>query len=181
MSYYCSICDKSIKLKSRNKHLKSITHNELEKSIHINHSVENPNFFDVDDKYNDFVNIHNKKYYFYFVKCNFNLVFDSNFYRCIESILYNNTMICYWKEFLINAIQHFIKKGNKFSHISNMNIITINNKMNMTYEHYITLPMQAVELKLNMIIAKNPNLINSLNRFYNHLLIRKYSHIPFNN
>ena len=35
MSYYCDICDKTIKHKCKNKHLKSITHNELEKSIHI--------------------------------------------------------------------------------------------------------------------------------------------------
>jgi len=122
-----------------------------------------------------------KKYFFYIVKCNFNLVFGNNFYSCIESSLYSKTTTSYWKKFLRNALQDFINKVYKFSHISNMNIITINNKMNMTYEQYITLPMQAVEIKLNMIIAKNPNLINSLNRFRNRPLIRKYSHIPFNN
>ena len=62
-----------------------------------------------------------------------------------------------------------------------MNLITINNKMNMTYEQYIALPMQVLELKLNMIIAKNPNLIISLNKFHNHPLIKKYSHISFTN
>ena len=51
MSYYCDICDKTIKHKSKNKHLKSITQNELEESIHIIHSIDNPNFFDVDDIY----------------------------------------------------------------------------------------------------------------------------------
>ena len=40
--------------------------------------------------------------------------------------------------------------------------------------------MQAVEMKLNVIIAKNFNLIYSLNRFQNHSLIRKISQIPFN-
>ena len=38
--------------------------------------------------------------------------------------------------------------------------------------------MQAIEIKLNMIIAKNPQLITSLDRNKNHPLIRKYSHIP---
>ena len=33
-----------------------------------------------------------------------------------------------------------------------MNIITINIKMNLTYEYNINQPMQAVERKLNMII-----------------------------
>ena len=51
----------------------------------------------------------------------------------------------------------------------------------MSYEHYNNQPMQAVEMKLNMIIAKNPDLIHSVNRFHNHPLIRRFSHIPFIN
>ena len=47
----------------------------------------------------------------------------------------------------------------------------------MTYDYYIQHPIPAVELKLNMILAKNPHLINSLNRSHIHPLIRKYSHI----
>ena len=61
MSYYCDICDKIINLKSKDKHLNSITHIELEKSFRIYHSTENPNFLNVDDLYNDFINSHNKK------------------------------------------------------------------------------------------------------------------------
>ena len=41
--------------------------------------------------------------------------------------------------------------------------------------------MSMVERRINIIIAKNPSLINKLNRDKNHPLIRKYSHIPFNN
>ena len=51
MNYYCNICHETIKLKSKKKHLKSITHNELEKFFCITHSIDNPNFFDVDDIY----------------------------------------------------------------------------------------------------------------------------------
>ena len=58
-----------------------------------------------------------------------------------------------------------------------MNITTVNDKMYITYDNYIQHPMQAVELKLNIIIAKNPLLINSLNRYHIHALIRKYSYI----
>ena len=53
--------------------------------------------------------------------------------------------------------------------------------MYMTYENYINHPMQAIELKLNMILAENPQVINSLDRNKNHPFIRKHSHIPFNN
>ena len=51
----------------------------------------------------------------------------------------------------------------------------------MTYKHYINQPMSMCERRLNLIIAKNPHLINSIDRSKNHPLIRKYSHIPFNN
>ena len=40
--------------------------------------------------------------------------------------------------------------------------------------------MPMVERRINFIIAKNPKLINSLDRNKNHPIIRKYSHIPFN-
>ena len=54
-----------------------------------------------------------------------------------------------------------------------MNIKTLSDKRNMTYENYINQPMQAVELRLIMIIAGNPQLINSLDRLINHPLIKE--------
>ena len=85
------------------------------------------------------------------------------------------------EKFLKHAIQDFIDQGYKFCHISNMNNITINIKMNMTYGYYINQPMSMCERKINMNIARNPHLINSLDRNKNHPLIRKCLHIPFNN
>ena len=58
-----------------------------------------------------------------------------------------------------------------------MNISTVSDKMYLTYENYIKHPMQEIELKINMNIAKNPHLINSRNRYHIHPLIRKYSHM----
>ena len=37
--------------------------------------------------------------------------------------------------------------------------------------------MSMLERRINFIIAKNPQLIDSFNRYKNHPLIRKYSHI----
>ena len=51
----------------------------------------------------------------------------------------------------------------------------------MTYQHYINNPMQMVERRLNNLKAKNSNLINLLNRRLCNRLLKKYSHIPFNN
>ena len=59
-----------------------------------------------------------------------------------------------------------------------MNITSINDKRNMTYNHYFKQPLQAVELKLNIIIAENPILINSLYTYNNHYLIRIFSESP---
>ena len=47
----------------------------------------------------------------------------------------------------------------------------------MSYKYYINHPMSMLERRINMIIAKNPQLINALDRTKNHPLIRKYSHI----
>ena len=47
----------------------------------------------------------------------------------------------------------------------------------MTLEFYKNMPMSMIERRLNIIIAKNPSLIKSLDQTRNHPLIRKYSHI----
>ena len=36
VNYYCDLCGKTIKIKSKNKHLQSLAHNEFEKSISVN-------------------------------------------------------------------------------------------------------------------------------------------------
>ena len=48
----------------------------------------------------------------------------------------------------------------------------------MSYNYYLNQPMQTIERRLNMNIAKNPQLINSLKRGGDHSLIRKYIDIP---
>ena len=66
----------------------------------------------------------------------------------------------------------------------NINRMTVNinsDRCNMTNDYYIQHPMPAIELKLNMILAKNPHSINSLDQNKNRSLIRKYLHVPFIN
>ena len=50
----------------------------------------------------------------------------------------------------------------------------------MTYENYINQSMSMCERKINMKIAKNTKLLNSLDRNKSQRLIRKNSHITFN-
>ena len=88
------------------------------------------------------------------------------------------------KIYLLSGIENFVSRGYIFCNINHITIDIVSDKCNMTYEYYINRPMQAIELKLNMIIAKNPQLINSLDRTkitstyknifsYNHLITNK--------
>ena len=62
-----------------------------------------------------------------------------------------------------------------------MTINSISHRCNMSYENYFDKTKTMCERKINMNFARNPHLINSLDRNKNHHLIRKYLYIPFNN
>ena len=81
------------------------------------------------------------------------------------------------KRYLLYWIDYFISRGYKFCEINKMIIQTISHRRNMTYKYYLNQPMSMCERKINMIIARNPELINSLDRNKNHPLIGKYSYI----
>ena len=68
------------------------------------------------------------------------------------------------KCYLLFWINFYKSSGLKFSDINKMIFRLITDKRNMTYEYYMNQPMQSVELGINMIIAKNPKLIISLDR-----------------
>ena len=61
-----------------------------------------------------------------------------------------------------------------------MAINIIIDRCNMTYDYYMNLPMSMVERQINFNFAKNPHLINTLDRTKNNPLIRNYSYIHFN-
>ena len=85
------------------------------------------------------------------------------------------------KSYLLCCFDHSILRGYKFCKIDQMVINSISDRRNMTYEQHMNQPMQPVELRLKLMVAKNPQLIKSLDRNINHPLTRKYSHIPFTN
>ena len=59
-----------------------------------------------------------------------------------------------------------------------MTINKVSDRCNTDYEYYMHPPMFPLETKLNINIAKNPQL---LYQNIKHFLIGKYSHISFNN
>ena len=156
-----------------------ISHSQTEQPFRIKNTIENPNFFAIDKISNDYITTHNEKNSIFLNKCGFKLIFNSDFSKSIliETVFQHNSMFMNLKRFFLYHIDIFIDKGYIFSHINEMNITSVIDKMYITYNYYITCPMPMVERRLNMIIAKNPHLIKSLNIFHIHPLIRKYSYI----
>ena len=130
---------------------------------------------------NDYITTHNKNFDVYLVNCEIKIEFDNNFILKLETSYVHKIEFKKLKIFLLYCIDCLKLKGYKFCNINQMTINTINDRCNITYESYMNNPMSMCERKINLNIAKKPQLINSLDRNKNHPLIRKYSHIPFNN
>ena len=127
--------------------------------------------------FNDYITNHNKKFDFYYINCEFQITTENRLVN-IEINFHHNTDYINLKSYLFfytesHDIRNFI--------INNMIINTISCLCNMTYKKYLNSPMSMFERRINFIINKNPELINALDRSKNHPLIRKYSHIKFNN
>ena len=86
-----------------------------------------------------------------------------------------------YKQFFLYSFGcSFISRSYKCYIINQMIISSISDSCNLVYEHYINQPMHKVERRLNFVIDRDPQLINSLDRNKNHPLINKSSHIPLN-
>ena len=119
MSYYFDVCDKTIRLKSKNKHFLSNIHKEFDKCKHTKLTKENPNINNIDELFHAYISERNKKINYYRMKCEFILVFN-NIQYCpyVTSELKNNrTMYC-WNNLLENMIIDFKNKAYKFNKIA---------------------------------------------------------------
>ena len=61
-----------------------------------------------------------------------------------------------------------------------MNVTFITDLRDMTYEYYLQQPKTMLEWKWNAILARNPNLVNTL-KYSTHSLIRRYQQINEDN
>ena len=85
IEYYWDVCDKSINVEGKKKHVQFLTHNEFEKCIQTKHTIEEPDFFDVDAIFHEYITNHNKNFDLYPNKCHFKLFFDNEFYPHIQT------------------------------------------------------------------------------------------------
>ena len=88
----------------------------------------------------------------------------------------NNTTNVSWSNYIREAIE-----GCDFSHIAEMNIITLAHKRDMAYDFYLKQNMPAVELKLNAMINKDKNLIIKFPQNWRHPINTKFNCYRNNN
>ena len=157
--FYCNICDKSIKVRSKKKPLNSQYHKSSIKSIISRYSVLNPNFIHIEDFLKDYVDDYNKLFEFYLIFCSWKLHFWDNIINVKSDRLYIINRGWNLRKILISKIESFESYGYKFSHISEMNITFRTGFTIMTYEHYLKQPKPMVEWILNKKLAQNPELI----------------------
>ena len=67
--FHCELCDKSIRIRYKKKHLNSQYHKSLTESIIFKYTVENPSFFQMEDILKNYVDDHHKKFEFYLIYC----------------------------------------------------------------------------------------------------------------
>ena len=185
MDYICQVCDRSLIVNpSEYQHYLATSRKKNDNSLCIKYTINNFNLDEVDKILNDYITTHNEKFNFYLISCKLVIEFDDNFIENIETEFFYNTDIINIKRNLLYNFYHFIPKTYKPCNVCNIKqlILETNNDIcNMTYKYYKNLSMSMVERRINIIIAKNSELINNFDRNKNHPLIRKYSHIPFNN
>ena len=175
MDFYCGVCNVYIKPGSKSKHFKSISHKNLDKHRHIKLTIDDPNIDNIDEIFYNHIRKYNAMYENYLIRCEFKLCFiDKEDCGVLRSVLTDNQRIISWKNYVENAIDGFKTEGYVFSQISQMNIIIVCNKMDMTYDFYIKQNMPAVEWKLNQLINKDRNLVNKLPVSWIHPLNRKF-------
>ena len=95
-------------------------------------------------------------------------------YAVASSNLTDNTTMISRKNYVENVFNNFKNDGYDFKHISQMIIIIVCNKMDMTYDFYIKHNMPGVEWKLNAMINRDKSLINKFPRDWIHRLDRNF-------
>ena len=63
--FHCELCDRSIEIKSKKKHLNSQNLSSLTRSIICKYTVKNPNFLHVEDTLKNFVDDYKKNLNFF--------------------------------------------------------------------------------------------------------------------
>ena len=176
MTYYCDICLRDIKKKSKYSHLNSKSHKEFEKHKHIKLSLKNVGIKDVDEIIYLYVKDHDKKFHQHLLEGQFILVFNINQdCKYLMTDMMKITTIISWSNYLREAIDSLKTEGYDFNYIAEMDIETLAHKRDMTYDFYLKHNMPAFEWKLNAVINKDKSLINKFPQNWRHPINIKFN------
>ena len=150
--------------------------NNIQKEIDNNiclKIVTNIDLNDVNKILNNYIEIHDKKFIVYNIKCIFDILFDDNDIYELETSYIHNKEI--YK--LIFQLQYFIDmilktEGKNFKKINQMSIYILGDKCNMTDKYSKYMRFSSIERKINQLPNKN--------QLSNNILIKSKSHIIFN-
>ena len=176
--FHCELCDKSIKIKFKKRHLNSRYHKSLSESIISKYTIENPSFLHMEDILKKYVDDYNKKFVLYIIICQWKVHFSDTIINVKSDRLYNIHPDGWnLKRALISKIANMENDGHKFSHISEMNIVFISDLKNITYENYLKIPKSMLEWTMIKKLANSPKLIKAFIINSYHPLIQKYRYI----
>ena len=141
----CSNCDYDIlndKIELNNYLLTQRKKND--KSIYKKYDIDNINLDEFDKILSDYVNMHNKKFDIYFIKCKFNIAFD-NITSDLESNIVLNKEFYKIKFELLFFIDYMGFEGYNFRNINHMSINIISDICNMTHDYYTYRSLNSLE------------------------------------
>ena len=143
MHFYCNFCDKEVETDLKK-------HREGGRLVQT-HTINNPNFSDINKDFYDIVLIHDKKFETYTIEVIFTIEIDNNSNPTFQK----NRLLSF--QFPIASLESHLKSNLNFYQLSEMSIKsiqkkiikTISDKRYMTYQHYINNHMEMVERRLN--------------------------------
>ena len=86
-----------------------------------------------------------------------------------------NTTKISWSNYLRDIFNNLKEEGYDFSHIAEIDILTLAHKRDMAYDFYLKQNMPAVEFKLNAMINKEKKLINKVPQNWRHPINTKFN------
>ena len=174
----CEICDSDI-FDDEDKLYKYLTtfQKDDDKSINKKIIIDNINLNDIDKVLNNYIDIYNKKFDFYWVRTSFNFLFSDNNIYVLNYIFICNKEIYKIMMVLLYFIDILKINGKNFININQMTINIIFDKCNMTNKYSKYMRLNPIERQINIVFGKNPQ---SLNNITNNILIKNKSHIIFN-
>ena len=150
------------------------------KLLYTTYIIENIDIDEIDEMFDKYINIQNKKFVFYYIDCLFQIKFKNNNFAKIEINQHFNTDYINIKNYLLFYIDSCVYGNFVFDNNIDMEIIMISCRCNMTYKYYMNTPMSMLERRISMVITKNPQLIKSLNINENHPISRQCDYLLLN-